>query len=136
MQNIIDINFPAICYKKDQKTLYYIEESDFGIVSKGGESFYKNLTLIDSNGNQFKVLSYKIIENAGFLKNLMMLQILQKLEVKIEYIEQLSLEQIKNKIREYLKSDKYFLGEKTDYLNHKNPMDALIKISDCIKFIK
>jgi hypothetical protein len=89
---------PILIFKKNDKNIYAID-SMFGIVSKGGESFYKNTTIIDSEGNLFEVIKIEVQGRASLKHCIMYFQKL--LELKLTFSSNkktIGLTELKNMI--------------------------------------
>ena len=95
--------YPLLVLKKGDNNIYAFK-SDFGIVSKGGEKFYKNLTIINSNGEVYHSIDARVLGNAKIFYYLKYFQKMYQVEViydkKIDYI---TLEDLKIKIIQFIK---------------------------------
>ena len=132
------MKFPIIIIKNKEAPLYFFNnESEFGLVSKGGEKFYKNGTAYDSEGERFLMKGISSIQRASFLKSIKYFQPMYIADVKYDKIsENISLSDFKQLIIDHIYSHKkYWLARDTaDSL--KNAILIKNSFSDIIIFLR
>ncbi len=130
----IEIKYPIILIRNKDHNLYGMDK-DLGLISKGGDSFYKRpIELIDKNGFIFELKSTKNIGNAKLLDSIRFFQPMQ--QMKLEFIEQgqTTLVDFKKMILSHIKKKpKHWLALGTmemieEWVNEKNTMSELIKM--------
>ena len=94
-----DIKYPILTMRDGDKNIYSTPKN-FDIASVGGEKFYKKLnTVIDSQGNVFRLKSYKVKGNAKLIYCLMYFQRMIEVDVQFEdLVEKVTLLELKDKI--------------------------------------
>lgn len=90
------MKYPVVIVKPNEAPLYFFKEGYLGLVSKGGESFYRNGTLYDSAGCIFTVNGIESIKKAPFLKSLKYFQQMYVVKIKLTLKEKVSLIQFKD----------------------------------------
>jgi hypothetical protein len=65
----VDIRFPAIATQTEMKDVFFFKKN-IGLISKGGESFYRNLFLIDSTGTAYSLMRSSINGPAKVIKSI------------------------------------------------------------------
>jgi hypothetical protein len=93
-----NIQFPIVIIKENDSNIYYINQNTFGLVSKGGESFYKGSTIYDSEGNTFTINGIKSIERASILNSIKYFQPMYLVKLNIAESNSLLLNEFKNTI--------------------------------------
>ena len=107
MKNNADFEYPILILKENDKGLYCLEKN-FGLVSKGGESFYRNLTIYDRNGKGFYLSKYQTIEKADFLSSIKYFQQMYRITSSFEMIDVISLEALKEKLVNHIEANRKF----------------------------
>jgi hypothetical protein len=102
-----NLNYPVMIFKKGHKQIYSLNKN-FGIISKGGASFYKDLTIIDSMGNVYTLGDVKIKGRASILTCFLHFQIMLELSVSLNNEGVISLEALKEKIITKIKENSKF----------------------------
>ena len=130
----IEIKYPIILIRNKDYNLYGMEK-DLGLISKGGESFYKRpIQLIDKDGFIFELKSRKNIGRAKLLNSIRFFQPMQQMQ--LEFIEkgQISLIDLKKMILSHIKTKpKHLLTLGTmemieEWVYEKNTISELIKM--------
>ncbi len=49
------MKFPVIIIKENESPIYFFNENEFGVISKGGEAFYNKGIAFDSEGTKFLI---------------------------------------------------------------------------------
>ncbi|MGC3945459.1 MAG: hypothetical protein QM762_13250 [Chryseolinea sp.] len=102
-------NYPVMVFKQGHKAIY-AKDRDIGIVSKGGEKFYSNLTLIDSLGNVYTLTGASIKGVAPLRICLRHLQRVWELDLEFSQAGTITLDELKAKIMQHVsKHHKYWL---------------------------
>lgn len=130
------MKFPILIIKQKKPSLFYFDEDEFGLVSKGGQIFYYDGTVIDCAGKIYRLKKSTKIKKAPFLKSLKYFQPMYKVEVNAQENEIISIDDFKNLIIEHIKTYE-------NYWEKREPIDDLIKyitemnnFTDIIKFLK
>lgn len=101
MTNII-LNYPILLIRKNDKNLYGMEK-DLGLISKGGDSFYKRpIKLIDKYGNMYKLDSAENNGEARLIDSIRYFQKMHQMKLEFHKENQLSLEEFKVLILNYI----------------------------------
>ena len=127
------MKFPVIIIKEKESPICFFDKEEFGLISKGGEAFYKNSTIYDSEGNVFLVKGVENIRKAPVLKSIRYFQSMFLLTLKTEIKEKISIEKLKQIVSEHISQhSKYW--EKKDTIESikaeilsKNQFDQIIK---------
>lgn len=98
---IEDYNYPLIVFKDGDKNIY-ATKNHFGIVSKGGEKFYRDLTFVDSKGHVFKLKRAKVEDQASLGVSLKYFQRMWKMELDFEDAGVISIDELKAKIMHHV----------------------------------
>ena len=132
------MKFPIIIIKNNAAPLYFFnDESEFGLVSKGGEKFYKNGTAYDSNGGRFLINGIRSIERAPFLKSIKYFQPMYLADVKYDKIsENISLSDFKQLIIDHIYSHKKYWLARDTADNLKNAILIKNRFTDVIIFFR
>lgn len=98
-----NMKYPILIFKKNDNNIYALK-SRFEIASVGGDEFYKNLTVINVEGEIRYSKSVKVIGRAQLKYCLLYFQ--KMIEVKVSYkdeIDFISLDDLKIKIFNHIK---------------------------------
>jgi hypothetical protein len=128
------MKFPIVIINQSPPGISYMnDELDFGLVSKGGESFYKVGDIYDSEGAKFSITGFTNIKRAPFLKSLKYFQQMYLVELKIKDEGQMDLIDFKKIIINHLYLHKKWWisrdsidGLERDVLN-KNSFNEIIE---------
>lgn len=94
------MKYPLLILKKGDDNIYAIKKM-FGIVSVGGEKFYKNIIVIDTEGNLFEVSDVEIKGSAHFKYSIMYFQKMLKLNISFsKKIRKIELDEFKEMLKE------------------------------------
>ncbi len=82
--------------------------SNLGIVSKGGESFYtkKKIWIYDSNGKQFELKKAKLNGKANWKSSLRFFQQMYEMNLQFEEKSKIELTELKEIVIEHIKKHK------------------------------
>jgi len=69
-----------------------------GLVSRGGEPFYENGTIYDAIGNCFEISGIVRVTTASLKDSIRYFQRMNRIEFRTEFIEQVNLDDFKNRI--------------------------------------
>jgi hypothetical protein len=98
------LEFPVLTLKEGNAGIFASGRSTFGFVSKGGESFYKKMTIYDSNGNVYRLKQSKVKGRANLWMCIRLFQVMYELDLDFELIGQVTLSDFKelviNKLNE------------------------------------
>jgi len=98
----IKIKYPLLIIREKDENLYGLKK-DIGLVSKGGEDFYKQkMLIIDSQGNKFSVIKAELYGKAKLIDSLKYFQPMLQMNLILEQIDIMSLKQVKEFIIEYI----------------------------------
>lgn len=97
----LPIAFPAIGFK-DRDAGLYVFDQHIGIISKGGERFYKNLTLVDNQGQKYRLLGAKVKGKAGWRHSLKYMQPMFEMDLTFEEIDFQTLAELKSDIMSHV----------------------------------
>lgn len=107
MKNNADFEYPILILKENDKGLYCLEK-DFGLVSKGGESFYRKLTIYDKSGRGLYLSKYETFEKADFLSSIKYFQQMYQITSSYVPIDDISLDEIKQKLIRHIEVNKKY----------------------------
>ncbi|MBN9384683.1 MAG: hypothetical protein J0H74_28270 [Chitinophagaceae bacterium] len=92
------MSFPIVIVKSNEAPLYYSNGDVFGLVSKGGESFYKKGTIYDSDGSKYEISGIETIEKAPLLKSIRYFQRMYMVKPQYSFISGITLVEFKQLI--------------------------------------
>lgn len=98
------MQFPILILKNSDAALYVFEKWNFGLVSKGGESFYKSGKVFDSTGKTFRILRISERSKAPFIVSVKYFQPMYKVSVVTEFEETISLPKLREIILDHVNS--------------------------------
>ena len=131
------MKFPIIMIKDRESPIYFFNESEFGLVSKGGEKFYKNGTAYDSEGRQYLINGIKSLQKAPILKSIKYFQPMYKVDVKHETIlETLNLSDFKQIVIDHINSHKKYWLSRDTFDSLKNSILSKNSFFDIITFLQ
>ena len=136
MLDNIKMKFPLIVIKDNEAPIYYFDSKTFGLVSKGGETFYKSGTIYDSDGSKYLINGVSSIGKAGFWKSIVYLQPMSITKVNFTHLATLSLSEIKSIIISHVSGFKKY-WKKKDIIDGLNAsILGTNSYSDLYSFIK
>ena len=101
--------YPLLIFKKQDKNIYATKK-DFGIVSKGGEKFYKDITIIDSTGDAYELEKATIKGKAKWYVSLRYFQPMWELDFVLRKESTYNLSDVKKQIIDHIrKNPKHWL---------------------------
>jgi hypothetical protein len=105
-----NMKFPIAIIKSGESPIYFFESNKFGLVSKGGASFYRNGVIYDSEGTKFIVKGIASIRKAPLVLSLKYFQPMAIVDVKYIDEQKLELSQFKQIILDHiLLHEKYWI---------------------------
>mgnify|MGYP006132484649 CR=1 FL=1 len=128
------IKFPVLLIRENDKFLYGIK-TDLGIISKGGETFYKKkrIEIYDSEGNHFELKKAELNGKANWKISLKYFQQMYEMKLLFEKKSKIELNQLKGEIINHMKKYKKHwlnigtLDGLTKMVNNENSYSELIK---------
>jgi predicted DNA binding protein len=101
-----NLKYPIVTMRDGDKNIYSTLKN-FDLASVGGEKFYKKLnTIVDSDGNVFRLKSYKVKGNAKFIHWLMYFQRMIEVDLLFEdSVEKITLQGLQDKIFAHVSSN-------------------------------
>src|SRR5882672_5400204 len=127
------MKFPIAILKSNESPIYVFNENEFGLVSKGGESFYKRGVVYDSEGIKFLLDGITFIKKAPTLMSLKYFQQMYKVSVNSIPGEGVTLVEFKKIIIDHINLfNKYWIKKDLiksleDSINGKNNFSEIIK---------
>ena len=128
--------FPIIILKDKDAPIYFFEEKNFGLASKGGEQFYSHGKIYDLAGNCFVIKKIAAVKKASLLDSIRFFQPMKRVELEFESIGTIELNGFKEIIKSHIRQfNKYWI--KRDVID-----DLVVSISkmnsfeEIIKFLK
>lgn len=94
--------FPVIVLKQKDPALYFFNEDKWGLISEGGETFYKSGDIYDSDGNRFKTGRIKGIRKASWLTCLMSFKRMSRVYLETDPVSTVSLDEFKQVIVQHI----------------------------------
>src|SRR5690606_38381963 len=95
---------------------------NFGLISKGEQEFYSSGIIYDSTGKKFSINGANNVIPASFLESLRYFQPMERVDVNVKFIQEVSLTEFKNNLIEHVK----------DYPDYWQQKDLLTNIIDTI----
>ena len=129
------MEFPIII-KKQEASLYFFKKSQFGLVSKDGEAFYKYGTLYDSKGDVYKVNGINNKAKAPFLKSLMYFQQMYVVDINIKKVGAISLMEMKNVFSDHIAAHKRYWQNKDLIPDILEALDMMESYEDIINYLR
>jgi hypothetical protein len=104
------MKFPIVIIKASESPIYFFDSGSFGLVSKGGEAFYKNGMIYDSEGSTFLINGIESKKNATVLESIKYFQQMYRVNVKYTANEKGTLSAFKKKIINHIRLfEKYWV---------------------------
>lgn len=130
------MKFPIVLIKPKEAPIYYFESNKFGLISKGGESFYKNGVIYDSEGMKFIVKGIDSVRKAPFNLSLKYFQKMFIVDVKMINDQRIELDQFKQIISNHFRThSKYWI--KRDLIESLEALlNKKISFEEIIRFIE
>ena len=101
----IEVKYPVILFRNNDKNLYWVNR-DLGLISKGGDNFYKKkIKMVDRNGQTFELVKATNGGKAKFIDSLKYFQPMQQMNLKFQEGNSLTLEEVKSEILEHIKQN-------------------------------
>jgi hypothetical protein len=101
--NNLKIVYPIMIIKENDSNLYALSK-DLGLISKGGESFYKGkIKIIDKLGKLHELLSVKKTVKAKFIDSVRYFQPMHQMNLELNQIGQLTLNELKEIIIDHIR---------------------------------
>ena len=128
------MNFPIVVIKEGESPIYFFRGNDFGLVSKGGESFYKKGEAFDSDGKKYLIRGINSIDNASILISMRYFQPMKVVNMNLEAIDVVSLSKFKQIINDHIQLHKKYWVKKDLIYNlertimEKDSFAGIIKI--------
>lgn len=129
-----EIKYPILLIRENDNNLYGTC-SGLGLISKGGESFYKKpIRFIDRDGFVFSIKSIVGKSSARLIDSIRYFQPMQQLTFEIKQTGRKSLSELKSEIMNHVKiKPKHWLSLGTvemieEWVNEKETISDLIKM--------
>ncbi len=98
----LKIKYPLLIIREKDGNLYGLKKG-IGLVSKGGEGFYKRkMIIIDSHGNKFSLIKAELFGKAKLINSLKYFQPMLQMNLTLKQIDNMPLQQVKEFIIEYI----------------------------------
>ncbi len=130
----IKVKYPVILFRNNDKNLYRVDR-DLGLISKGGDNFYKKkIKMVDRNGRTFELVKATNVGKAKLIDSLKYFQPMQQMNLEFQEGDSLTLEEVKSEIREHIKQNpKKWLSLGTidmieDWIDQKKSHEELYKM--------
>ncbi len=130
------MEFPVLVLKENEAPIYFLSEKGFGLVSKGGESFYKNGLIYDSSGNKFNITGVVTVRKASILTCLRYFQPMYLVEIGYVDSGKINLDQIKGVVINQINSFKKYWLQKEDIENLNDSIRKKQTFIDIFNLIK
>lgn len=99
----IEVKYPVILFRNNDKNIYRVNR-DLGLISKGGDNFYKKkVKMVDRNGQTFELVKATNGGKAKLINSLKYFQSMQQMNLEFQEGDSLTLEEVKSLIREHIK---------------------------------
>lgn len=128
--------FPVLIIKEREAPIYFFKENNFGLVSKGGEKFYKYGTAYDSGGDIFSIMGIESIKKAPFLKSIKYFQQMYQVQVNCKKQNSMSLPEFKQVIIDHISSHRKYWLSKDNFEDLKDSIEEKNDFSEVILFLK
>ncbi|MEO1032133.1 MAG: hypothetical protein AAFX55_12045 [Bacteroidota bacterium] len=129
-----EIKYPILLLRENDNNLYGLSNG-LGLISKGGESFYKRpIKLIDRDGLEFKLKSISGKHKARLIDSMRYFQPMEQLTFEFEQTGQLNLSELKFQILRHISAKpKHWISLGTpemieEWMNKKESIADLIKM--------
>jgi len=129
-----EIEYPILLIRKNDSNLYGMNNG-LGLISKGGESFYKkSIQIVDQRGFVFDINGIIRHDKARLIDSIRYFQPMQQLTFELEQIGQKNLDELKSEIMEHVKlKPKHWLSLGTtdmieEWVNEKKTIADLIRM--------
>ena len=93
----VELNFPLLGLKNNDPNIYVFKDH-IGIVSKGGAAFYKDLWIVDINGDSFQLEQAKLKGKAGIKYTIRYFQQMYEVELNFKFLENIALDELKSRL--------------------------------------
>lgn len=130
------MKFPIIILKTNEAPIYYFNESEFGLISKGGENFYKKGAIYDIEGNVYLIEGIESIQKAPFLKSLKYFQQMYKVKIKLKLQKSSELSEFKTIIVSHFNKFERYWVNKDLIFNLESKVNEMTSFLDLINLLK
>lgn len=131
------LTFPIIEFQTTKGPIILGQnEMELFSASKGAEKSFKNFLLIDSSGKMFVVNEVVVIGKAPLIMSLRWLQIMNKVEFHGDFIEVLSLQQVKDKLIDHIKGKMGYWRMLDDFASLKKAISDKESFEELFTFFK
>lgn len=130
------MKFPVLIIKGKQAPLFYCDAKAFGLISKGGESFYDAGTIIDSVGQAYELSRSRTVRKASILKSLVYFQQMYLLEVKFSKSTLFSLIDFKIMLKEHIAKHKAYWVMKEPIKEMNVKIDAMEDFETIMRYLE
>ncbi len=130
------MNFPVVILKKGKSPIYFFSEQKFGLISKGGEIFYKQGVIYDSDGNEFLLSGFESRKKAGLIKSLMYFQPMYIVKPVYTDVGKITLPKLKALIIEHIVSHKSYWIRKDVIANLTSEIESSASFTQLFKFLE
>ena len=130
------MKFPVVIIKKGESPIYFLTKGNFGLISRGGERFYKHGIIYDSEGNVFSITAIESIQKAPLLKSIKYVQPMYQVQVHCEKLNSISLEEFKELITGHIGSHRKYWLSKDSFEDLRNSIKEKNDFYEIIIFLK
>src|SRR5262245_39189318 len=106
------MNFPIVILKAGEAPIYHFTEAKFGLISRGGEAFYRQGTIYDSDCNVFSLKGNTSYRKANPIKSLMYFQQMYVVSPTYTHIQKIALAEFKKIIIDHISFHKRYWVKK------------------------
>jgi hypothetical protein len=130
------MKFPILIIKQKDPSIYCFEETQFGLISKGGEKFYKEGVIIDSEGKVYNIKKSNEIHKASFLQSLKYFQPMYKLTINTEEFRTITINEFKLIVIEHINKHKNYWEKKDLIVDLEKSINDISEYKKIIEFLK
>src|SRR5687767_5416639 len=130
------MKFPVVILKKGKSPIYFFSQEKFGLISKGGEVFYEQGVIYDSDGNEFLLGGFESCKKAGLLKSFMYFQPMYIVNPVYTDVRKVTLPEFQALIIEHIISHKSYWNRKDLIANLISEIEGSASFTEIFKFLE
>lgn len=97
----VKVVFPILGLKEGDANVY-VFSNHIGIISRGGDKFYKKLWIVDSNGNTFLLVRSILKGKAPVKYSFRYFQQMYEMDLTFEEKDKITLDELKHKVFQHI----------------------------------
>jgi hypothetical protein len=131
------LTFPILLFQSNKGPIIYRKNEDEAFsFSKGGEKHFRTFCIIDSVGNIYNISNVIVSGKAPWHMSIRWLQVMNKVEFHGDFIEILSLQQVKDKLIDHIEGKMGYWRALDDFDSLKKEINDKESLKELFSFFK